>query len=1640
MARNIEYTKILQDEASFQLVRTNPKLTGNVKLTVDGNDKMWLNSIEVNDELSKSIYKKFSVDPTFSLAANVYNFFNSGLTPSEVVFELTENFDSTKTSSDFKDQYDFSKYFSGARYLASRQYEEKLSYFAPIFLKKDIPEFFVIFKIEDPLNHPIDEMKDLYPYDKEEYLKDLFKKSSIIKTFDLRETTTIGSFIRNYVNDPNFPKAPLNVAYGENSLTEWNGILYDSGVLGSRGELLYDFYVKSNPLKYFEEFITLGFERNNVIFPNILNLEFVFDDDSSDIYDFNRYLGVYINSIELSKMDVDLDRIYNERKNWENTPSFKRRYYEWETHSINQENDNGVIVPFKNSEVYFSDFENTFSDKYNMFLNTVNDKDGNFYSLNLNDPIDADYYEGEELKSAELRLSNKFIELEKFYGPETRFIQDVGSICESKGYSHTYIKINETFEHLDEIKLYHPQGSRSDSKGRYELLEATIGWSKLPGRGDYYFYIDEDNITGHNTFYFNGDGFPRDIASAIAGCINRMKNAGVKAYAMDEYVFIKCKASSSETDLLYELVINSSVDIEYVQNFEGGSNYAGNRLIINSDHIDKINTRLDDILVKTTKGWSKIEKVSRNIDVIQDGLTKEEEEEAIERFFSESIVTLDLEQTPKLEQGQFSMYFKFRPSFSFISFFPINDFDFDFYSSEYLNFPIIDIYKHYYIPDGMNLLVPNVKYKVYGTGSIEIDGTEYEVGDEFTISSISSKNYSIKSGDPIVSYPELTESPGYSLWHEINDEDEEFKGFPGFFLLKDPDNVIPENDTKVYELRDKYLNGITTNEYEYYKENSCRDFALRSKIIPYITKWVIPDGLDSRNNFYRLNNELVFGFNNFTPDHEDTSQNPTNFTHEWFYVESNFNYTDDSETIKLNNSYFDEKLDLNELLTNEDKFIEYFTYTPTFDGKEIGKTQTRYSPILKNNQGVYETFFKGFRVQFKDYIDENTLNEAGKPEFNPNSNRFEDYKFTCLLKPINENINDDTTPPIKYRFIEHKDFKFIILLIELRVGSKSGIFNTWSEFQEGSPILQFKTLSNEVTSSPDNINFLDDILTGVSPASDTINGDYRIEFFSNVSDITYTSLYSLKNKKYNNFEGNFSNIKLTDKLNLSLFIDNILRTFDVTNYPQYPSSLTDEISTIAPNVFISMRDLYLNKEKYVDEIAGGLPQNVSPILSITKDSVIIKNGVNIGILNENNTIFSTIPGLSPQYIRENYAFKIISGGELYFESLFEKISFAKFKDFINKLDPFIEYETYSGTDLTNENANIYVEIPDRSIIEKKDALVTSADSNKPSNLSFSSVIGYIYGRAELDNSYELNRYEGGFSPLFKNIFSFYSRFEFDKNDIEIIDSGNIRFNIDIDDFLKIINFNHIKIANTKILTLESDDEFDPLYEIPNEIAIGRSNYDLLMSNWDYGFHYLYKNKKSKSPVSGTLRVEEDDCFLSKIIKLRDEIELEYFKIEKVNDITRVNLNNQELVYEEKDSKISGLINVKNAIISYLIEDGITNKFNGFLINNTEYIGNYENIEDYIKDYIDINIVKLYDILEVEFYTKEDKTKVEGGKNLNPNKIEFEILNDTERIEGGYKLNKNLSINKIDRYVLRFDFTKSFSGGTLISPKIKIKFR
>ena len=115
---------------SFGLLRTNPKLTTNIKIIADSKNKVYLESIDADPLLSKSIYKGFNVTGG-SYSRDLKRFFTQGSTlPKSIAYTLFEEDDSTDIKNRYFTQYDFT-YAMGMQPKNSRLYTEEFSLFFP---------------------------------------------------------------------------------------------------------------------------------------------------------------------------------------------------------------------------------------------------------------------------------------------------------------------------------------------------------------------------------------------------------------------------------------------------------------------------------------------------------------------------------------------------------------------------------------------------------------------------------------------------------------------------------------------------------------------------------------------------------------------------------------------------------------------------------------------------------------------------------------------------------------------------------------------------------------------------------------------------------------------------------------------------------------------------------------------------------------------------------------------------------------------------------------------------------------------------------------------------------------------------------------------------------------------------------------------------------------------------------------------------------------------------------------------------------------------------------------------------------------------------------------------------------------------
>ncbi len=145
--------KIIKQTASFGVLRANPRISGNVKITIDSEENIWLNSIDSNPEMSNQAYKAFRISESSSYDKDLYYFFNKGQTPPQFVFGLIGEGNPVQNQiEDLSLSYNFT-YSAGVTPLISDRYPEDFSYLAPFWIGDDIPDYFVIFKINDPIDY-----------------------------------------------------------------------------------------------------------------------------------------------------------------------------------------------------------------------------------------------------------------------------------------------------------------------------------------------------------------------------------------------------------------------------------------------------------------------------------------------------------------------------------------------------------------------------------------------------------------------------------------------------------------------------------------------------------------------------------------------------------------------------------------------------------------------------------------------------------------------------------------------------------------------------------------------------------------------------------------------------------------------------------------------------------------------------------------------------------------------------------------------------------------------------------------------------------------------------------------------------------------------------------------------------------------------------------------------------------------------------------------------------------------------------------------------------------------------------------------------------------------------------------------------
>lgn len=281
---------------SFSILRTNVGLTTNVKVMVSSNYNLFLDSIDSDAQLSDSKYKKVQFNKN-TYYDEIVPYFYDGL-PVDIAYKVKYDDDNDNMFNTFDKQFD-DMYQMGCRNIINnKNYNEEFECFAPLYIgDENFPKKFIIFRIDGP---------GLTNLDKDNFRSEIIDNFKCVKIFDLTNVTPLGEWINNnYIKNQYFPSSPFYMDYRSLEFSSWNGIDYEVGGYTSKSFFLDSALEYENTFSDFEKLIYDGYKNNKVIFPNIINFSFLFDDtpatpDTLRKWSINRYMGFYLDEMDIS--------------------------------------------------------------------------------------------------------------------------------------------------------------------------------------------------------------------------------------------------------------------------------------------------------------------------------------------------------------------------------------------------------------------------------------------------------------------------------------------------------------------------------------------------------------------------------------------------------------------------------------------------------------------------------------------------------------------------------------------------------------------------------------------------------------------------------------------------------------------------------------------------------------------------------------------------------------------------------------------------------------------------------------------------------------------------------------------------------------------------------------------------------------------------------------------------------------------------------------------------------------------------------------------------------------------------------------------------------------------------------------------
>ena len=1672
VSQKYKYVK-LDDGVSFSLARTNPKLTTNTKLMYNGK-KMYMESYASSELLNRLEYKNVSVKQNSTFNKDIASFLTG--TGSQA-YGVYQKFSDVTISDSYDNQFE-TFYWCGAEYIDSYFYDEEIGFVAPLYLREKLPNYFVIFRLDTPSNYNFNVDENGKVLDSTfDFKSDILDKAVLIKSFDLREGSVLGNYIHNYVEQDGFEFDKSMYVNFSNAEVTYFGINKNNGVLEKRVESFENELLRNdNPVLKDDKWFTEGFERNGLIFPYIMNIEFLFDDDKFkqngvETYDFARYIGVYCNNIEFGEFS-DL----NELKNAGYTEDNAIYYFEDNKDILHRysNNESGLKIDGKDDSSFDKSLISGFEkdritgyaeplDIYEGFINRAQ------YGFEILKPLEVGDWVGIEYNG----------HVECYFADDKNVVNATTGIDESMGigeYSGFRFSVNEnsTVNDIAEAlvkSVNHNKKSKFEAKcsdnvvvfyakregkeyngsetgGAKMLLEASLIYNKkisLP-------------VSNHLKLV-SGDEFP---VENISDSDTVLPVEGVISSFGDYYRDYFCGACDLDIDPKTETYRNifKIYSDEYiffnVGRYLKTKNGNGREICANMIYIN-LDGKLDpDYRLVIVDDAPSDEKNNRGYDV------------SVSSTYQVEIMDI------------------FKPNYGVLSWFPVKDFDFDInYSSygQYIAFAdecntlgeSISKTKTENIGFDGNSIASEIKQLAK---SLFVDDYGNNLESEYdyyfeqyhpdlclmskTTPYISKWGYYDEQKDSCENSYRLNVSKVFGVSNlsantflEKCNEDEFTHNMPYYMTLHTPDYL---KNYQYIECDELYRSQDNTNKTEQYLLSEYIDeinsFSFSDCVDYWVKKFKDTDvdwfthffsGKKYGKRFDRKYSRLLGG---------DKYHNPsTLFRGVKFEVIRQYNGVDKKTSeyndykfsfvyipVMIDSMVFDSKVHF--VKNDTFKFIVGMVFVNTMLGK--------FNHDIFNGNTNY--FNKGFLYAgCKDIIHPSNLGV-----------------YQCKLSILCDGDNEFKLTTDNGFWIDRleKTKKFYMWLANNGNDDRTVIVTNTQDVKKVDDIEGLFELIKDKEQNPIGIEGIGDFKSqfrGDVTKAEIVDGSLKLssnEYHQNYDTTIYRchtyDFYGTVTCEMIGREISIDKNRLIDICDIEweyyyeegfgYVVDVSELNFKSESLKNILINLGKEDSVVSLYFYnIDEHDQNPIDEKFDSDIKVDI--KYGSITIETNKSTILDRSGNNGETIENLMVDIVLKDTINEETYESLALKD------YF-SVFNQVSMNSIEDSINN-DYNVKY--YS----TIEDNKYKIRVVEPDCIEVKDIYeavpVKITQNNK-------SVVGSIEIKEKQDINKigikTINRYSGFYNPIFNDIL-YYEDYIYTntigrlgEKTFELPYSNtyiDYKYSDEYGEFgvIKNLYFHKTNITRSdKILTSES-----PVYPAINEYALDYRDYNIFGSSWDDGYFVSQDNLDTRSICGGIGGMKDSLCmFGSKYLNLPDYIFVDTFENgkfwdEKISIDGRDNTD-MEIIYKEiNDRTVKYHLYIEKRLKRYLVEH-LTGVFSKYINKNYSF-GDKSTIKDDVEEYVEKNLLKLYKVDRVYLYIKDERMRTNNRKIENEylkymsdsNELKIKLGFPVIPVGDGVMLKDSkfimLKTNEFDRditYNLKPGFKESFGFGVSIKRK------